>query len=72
MAMGSHCADCIVKDCNRQSQVEIEWNSTHTQQFAVDVEGVIDVHRVQHGKSIQMVTHPDINPVQRPTCLPNK
>ena len=26
---------------------------------------MIDFQRVQHGKSIQMVTHPDINPVQQ-------
>ena len=58
--------DRIVKDCNRQSQVEIDRNSD-IQQFVVDVEGVIDVQRVQHGKSIQMVTHPDINPF--PTVL---
>ena len=28
------------------------------------MEGVIDFQWVQHRKSIQMVTHPDINPVQ--------
>ena len=29
------------------------------------MEGVIDFQRVQHGKSIQMFTNPDINPVQQ-------
>ena len=33
--------------------------------FVVKVEGVIDVQGVQHTNSIQMVTHPDINPVQQ-------
>ena len=33
--------------------------------FVVEVEGVIDFQRVQHWKSIQMVTHPDINPIQQ-------
>ena len=33
--------------------------------FAVEVEDVINVQGVQHRKSIQMVTHPDINPVQQ-------
>ena len=33
--------------------------------FVVEVEGVIDVQGVQHRKSIQMVTHPDVNPIQQ-------
>ena len=33
--------------------------------FLVEVEEVIDIQWVQHRKSIQMVTHPDINPIQQ-------
>ena len=33
--------------------------------FDVEGEDVIDVQGVQHRKSIQMVTHPDINPIQQ-------
>ena len=36
------------------------------------MEGVIDVHRVQLRKSIQMVTLPDINPVQQGLTLVNR
>ena len=38
--------------------------SPHTT-FVVEVEDVIDAQGVQHRKSIQMVTHPDINPIQQ-------
>ena len=33
--------------------------------FVVQVESVIDVQGVQHTNSIQMLTHPDTNPVQQ-------
>ena len=36
------------------------------------MERVIDFQRVQHGKSIQMVIHPDINPVQQGLTLVNR
>ena len=39
--------------------------------FIVEVEGVIDVQGAQHRKSIQMVTHPDINPIQQGLTLVN-
>ena len=35
----------------------------------VEVEGVIDVQGVLHRKSVQMVTHLDINPVQQSLTL---
>ena len=37
--------------------------NSHTT-FVVEVERVINFQRVQHSKSIQIVAHPDINPVQ--------
>ena len=63
-----------VRGENPRSQVEIDWNSTHITTCVVEVEGVIDFQEqslyklcqeVQRKKSIQMVTHPDINPVQQ-------
>ena len=40
--------------------------------LVVEVEGVIDVQGVQHRKAIQMVTDPDINPVQQGLTLVNR
>ena len=37
-----------VRGENPQSQVEIDWNSTHITTFVVEVEGVIDFQQVQH------------------------
>ena len=40
--------------------------------FVVEVEGVIVVQGVQHGKAIEVVTHPEINSVQRGLTLVNR
>ena len=52
----------------REKPSKSGWNrlkvNPHTT-FVVEVDGVIDFQRVRHRKSIQTVTHPDINPVQQ-------
>ena len=40
------------------------WKLNSHTTFVVEVEGVTDVHGVQHRKSIHMVNHPDIHAVQ--------
>ena len=59
----------------REETLEVRLRSTETRctyNIEVEVEGVIDVHYasltsqgVQHRVFIEMVTHPDINPVQQ-------
>ena len=53
---------------NRRKPSKSDWDrlklNPHTT-FVIEVESVIDVQGVQHRKSSQIVTLPDINPVQR-------
>ena len=75
IAMGSDCAVgniYLLIALSRSRRLNCEGRSStkpdrpklnpHTT-FLVEVEGMIDVQGVQHTNSIQMVTHPDINPV---------
>ena len=78
MAMGSDCAVSNILSANHpflQSETELqgmqlnEVGSPETQPtYNICCKGrtrVIDVQGVQHRKSIQMLTHPDINTVQQ-------
>ena len=53
--------NCEGRSSTRSDRLKLNPQTT----FVVEVEGVIDVQGVQHRKSIQMVTHPDINAVQQ-------
>ena len=56
---------------NRQLQIRSfqltvsTWKLNSHTTVVVELEGVTDVHGAQHRKSIHMVNHPDINPVQQ-------
>jgi len=55
--------NCEGRSSTRSVRLKLNPHTT----FVVEVEGVIDFQGVQHRKSIQTVTHPDINPIQQ--CL---
>ena len=53
--------NCEGRSSTRSDRLKLKPHTT----FVVEVECVIDVQGVQLRKSIQMVTHPDINPVKQ-------
>ena len=53
--------NCEGRSSTRSDRLKLNPHTT----FVVEVEGVIDFQGAQHRKSIQMVTHPDIDALQQ-------